>query len=180
MKFIFDFDDVLFHNTRKFKEHMYACLEKSGVKRREAEEYYLKTRTNQFWLKGMLAHFSAGHLYEEIMQASENLVNQELIELIKKIGKSNCYILSYGDKEFQLDKIERTQIAPLFREVIVVSDSKKETVEKICSIHKDEAILFIDDKPEHFANLDLSKYPNLKTILFDEKGLEKLQAEIKN
>jgi hypothetical protein len=30
-KYIFDFDDVLFFNTEKFKKHMYQCFEEVGV-----------------------------------------------------------------------------------------------------------------------------------------------------
>ena len=34
-----------------------------------------------------------------------------------------------------------------------------------------------EDK-SNFENLDFTKYPNLKTILYDEQGLEKIMAEI--
>ena len=54
MKYIFDFDDVLFNNTKQFKEHMYACLEKAGVSRGKAEEYYNTVRENRFSLKAFI------------------------------------------------------------------------------------------------------------------------------
>ena len=182
MKFIFDFDDVLFNtskNPKNMREHIYSILEKTGVPFNLAKEYIEKERWNQFSLKKMLAHFSLKEeLYKEIMHESKNFVNKELLEIIKKIGKSNCYIVSYGDEEFKLDKINRSAIAPLFSEILIVQDNKKDAIEKICAKHKDEKVIFIDDKARHFEDLDFQKYPNLQTILFDEQGLQKLMAEL--
>ena len=175
MRFIFDFDDVLFHNTKQLKEYMYACLEKAGISRNIAEKYYKTVRKNQFWLKDFLYHFSIEeNMYEKILNKSKNFINKELITLVKKIGKENCYIITHGNEEYQRDKIRITGIEPLVSEIIVISDSKKEAVEKICAKYKDEEIIFIDDKAHHFEDLDFKKYPNLKTILYDEEGLGKI------
>jgi len=177
MKFIFDFDDVLFHNTKQFKEHMYTCLEKAGVSRNMAEEYYNKVRDDQFWLKELLTYFSINEtLYEKILNESKNFTNKDLLDIIKKLGKKNCYIVTHGNEEFQRDKIKKADINYLFSEIVVVSGSKKEAVEGICTKHKDEQVVFIDDKAKHFKDLNIIKYPNLKTILFDKQGLEKLKA----
>lgn len=179
MKYIFDFDDVLFFNTAKFKKHMYLCLEQAGVPQNVAEEYYKNTGTKMFSLKELLIHFSVPeNLYEKILNESYNSLNKDLLEIIKKLGKENCYIVTFGHGEFQLDKLKRTGLETFFSEIVVVSGSKKEAVEKICLKHKDEKVLFIDDKAKHFENLDLKKCPNLKTILYDEQGLEKLMTEI--
>ena len=166
MKYIFDFDDVLSHTTKRFKEHVIPVLEKDGVSRNQIEEYFKSEQWNLFSFKKMLAHFSLSDLYEEIMQEVKFFTNKELVREIEKIGKHNCYIVTYGDEEFQLDKIERTGIASLFSEIIVVSRSKKEAVEKLAGKHRDEEVVFIDDKSQNFEDLDFEKYPNLKTILF--------------
>ena len=183
MKFIFDFDDVLFNNTKQFKEHMYACLEKAGVPRDVAEKYYKEARESQLtgiWLKKMLIHFSLKEsLYKEILNNSKDFINKELLLIIKKLGKANCYIVTHGNEEFQRDKIRISEIESFFSEIIVVSGSKKEAIEKICAKHKDEKVLFIDDKIKHLEDLDMRKCPNLKTILYDDQGFEKLLAEIK-
>lgn len=177
MKFIFDFDDVLFNSTKQFKGHMYACLEKAGITRNVAEEYYKSPIEDEFWLKRILKDFSVKtDLYEEILKESRNFLNIDLLEVVKKLGKDNCYIVSYGNKDFQLDKINRTNINSLFFEIIIVPESKKGAIEKICTQHKNEEVLFIDDKAKHFEDLDFAKYPNLKTILYDEQGLEKITS----
>lgn len=179
MKFIFDFDDVLFHTTRRRNEHLWPFLEKLGIPREKIEEYYTENRKNHFSMKKLLAHFSIENLYEKAMHQYENFVNKNLLQIVKRVGKSNCYLITYGDKEFQLDKIKRTGMADLFREIIVVSrDHKKELIEKICKKHQKEKVIFVDDKIKHFQNLDFKKCPKLKTILYDEQGFEKLLAEI--
>lgn len=175
MKFIFDFDDVLFNTTDELIKHIYAVLKKEGVPHNSAKKYLEREVLNRFSLKKMLVYFSVSpKLYERILKESKKFVNKELLKIIKKLGKVNCYIITYGDEEFQLDKIKRTNTNSLFSEIIVVSvDEKKELIEKICAKHKNEKVVFIDDKPKHFVDLDFKKCPNLKTILFDERGLEK-------
>src|SRR3989338_2994876 len=127
MKYIFDFDDVLFNNTRQFKPHMYACFKKAGVPRNMAEPYYKEVRVDRFWLKNLLLHFSIKEsLYEEIMKKCNHFINKKLITVIKKLGKENCYILTHGGEEFQLDKIKRTGIIPLFSDIIVVFEEMSE------------------------------------------------------
>lgn len=179
MKFIFDFDDVLFHTTKLFKKHMYATLEKAGVSRDVAEKYYKEVRKDKLWLKELLIHFSVSEaLYEEILKDSQNFINQELLNIVKKLGKENCHIVTHGNDEFQRDKIKKAGIETLFSEIVVVQKSKKEAIEKICAEHFDEKVIFVDDKIKHFEDLNFKKYPNLKTILYDDQGLEKLTREI--
>ena len=84
--------------------------------------------------------------------------------------------MTHGYEEWQRDKIKRVCIEPFFSEIVVVQGTKNEAVEKICAKHKDEEVVFIDDKAKHFENLDFKKCSNLKTILFDDEGLGKLKA----
>ncbi len=176
MKLIFDFDSVLF-NTKEFLKYLYDCIEKAGVSRNIAEEYYKKVGGPQFSLKKLLINLLIReNLYEEILRESRNFINQDLIQIVQKLGKDNCYIVTHANEEWQLDKIKSTGIESFFSEIIVVSESKKDAVEKISAKHRNEEVIFIDDKAKHFEDLDFVKYPNLKTILYDERGLEKLNS----
>ncbi len=186
MKFIFDFDDVLF-NTKKFKEKIYLSVEKVGISRDVEETYYKEFRKYAFSLKIFLTNLfarekkrsvSVDAIYEEIMSDCERLLNKDLLEIVQKLSASDCFILTSGDEEFQKDKIRRSGIEKLFSEITVVPDSKREAMNKICAQYKDEKVIFIDDKQKFLDDLDLAKCPNLKTILCDEQGLEKLKAEI--
>lgn len=180
MKFIFDFDNVLFKTRTHFKEHLIGVLERAGISRDKVEEYWKKGHLDTFSLKKMLTELDLNQdLYEEIMNQSKNFVNEALIKVVENLGEKNSFVVTFGDKEFQLDKIQKAGIAPLFSEIIVVQGSKKEAIEKICVKYKDEKVIFVDDRANHFEDLDFVKYPNLKTILYDEQGLDKLKTEIK-
>lgn len=187
IKLIFDFDDVLFDNTKQLKERIYSCLEKSGISRHVSEKYYKEVREHEFSLKDFISNLlikqkikkvSPDKLHEEIMSKCKDFVNQDLLKIIRKIGKQNCFIISKGGKDHQLNKIKKSNLYSLFTEINIVSKSKKEIVERICSENKDSQIIFIDDKAKFFEDLDMKKCKNLKTILFDENGLENLMLEI--
>jgi hypothetical protein len=117
----------------------------------------------------MLKHFSIRReLYEEIMNKSQNFINKDVFKFIKKLKKDDCYIVTYGDTEFNKDKIIYSGAFDLFNpeNIFIVGESKKEAVEKICAKHKDEQIIFIDDKEKEFRDLNFIKCRNLKTVLY--------------
>jgi FMN phosphatase YigB (HAD superfamily) len=187
MKYIFDFDDVLFDNTKKFKEKMFSHLEQAGIPRTVAVEEYKLVRSNEFSLKNFINTLfnkygidaAPDMVYEDIMRICQVCVNQEVLKLVRAIGPENCFIVSYGDKEFQEDKIRRSAISSLFAEIQPVEKrTKKEQVEAICRRFKNEDVVFIDDKQHFFEDLDLEKYPRLRTILFNEEGLDELRREV--
>ena len=187
MKVIFDFDDVLFNNTKQFKKRMFSCLAKAGIPHDIALEYYKKVREREFSLKDFISHLfvtkkikgtNVQDVYEDIVSKCKNFVNTELVKIVKKMGKKNCYIITNGDQEFNLEKIKRSGMATSFGQIYVVAGSKKEIIEKICRSNKNEKIIFVDDKNKFLDDLDFKKCPNLKTILYDKRGLVKLKAEI--
>lgn len=170
MKYIFDFDDVLF-NTRNFKKNRVSVFAKAGIPEDLVEKYLKDNKVKHFSLKKLMVHFSIENFYEEIMSKNKDFINTDLVEIVKKLGKENCFIVTFGDDEFQMEKIKSIGIEPLFSKIVVVQDEKKEEIEKICEKYKDEKVIFIDDRPNHFENLDFKKYPNLKTILYTGQKL---------
>ena len=201
MKYIFDFDDVLFNNTSQFKPYMYAVLERAGVPRAKAEKYYQTVREDGFSLRAFIKNLfvfenigrDIEEVYREIMTGCSNFLNERLIEAVKRVGLENCYIVTNGDKEFQWDKLRNSGLANLFDEhrIRVVLKSKKEVIKEILAENPGQEFVFLDDKRKFLDELkdlpnlttihfpDFKKYPNLKTILYDERGLKKLMLEIK-
>ena len=178
MKYIFDFDDVIFESTRQRVEHIFPTLIKAGISKEQIEEYYKITRIEGFLPKKMIAHYLGATdidqegLYEELMSRSEEYINTPVVEFIKKAGRENCFLVTHGGRDFQEDKVRRAGVEFLFSEIIVLLGSKKEAVEKICEKYKDEEVIFIDDKPQYFEDLDFEKYPNLKTVLYKSQNLQ--------
>lgn len=174
-KYIFDFDDVLFFNTEKFKEHMYRCFEGIGVSHGTVEKYY-KIEKEKGWTLGNLVaavligeHIttvSAHELKETIMKECKNFLNTKLIERIKKLPVENCYLVTHGVAEYQLEKVDRAGIRQLFSQIFVVQDTKKGPVEMICERYTDCEVVFVDDQEKRFADLDFDKYPNLRIVLY--------------
>jgi len=176
MKYIFDFDDVLFYTTKRLKEKMYECLEEAGISRVVAESHYKEAREDEFSLKNSLLGLfknqkitdpTAEVVYEKIMLDCKDFTNVELIQKIKTLGKENCFILTNGEKQFQEDKISRSGIAPLFSEVFIVPGTKREVIRDMCARYKEEKVLFIEDKVKFIEDIDLAECPNLKPVLYD-------------
>lgn len=175
-KYIFDFDDVLFFNTEKFKKHMHKCFEEIGVSYDTVKKYY-KIEIEKGWtlpnlvasvLEGEnLSSISKEELSEKIMGECKNFTNNELIDRIKKLEVKDCYMVTHGVKEYQLEKVSRTGLGPLFTQIFTVLDTKKRPVEMICEQFKDDdEIVFIDDKEKRFSDLNFKKYTNLRTVLY--------------
>jgi FMN phosphatase YigB (HAD superfamily) len=186
MKLIIDFDDVLF-KVSNVKTALFAALKSHGVN--NPEEYYAEERKmgRPFSLKKFLAHvyqqenifgISVEEMHEEIMSVCKDSVNTELVELVRTVGKENCYIVTSGDEEFQKDKIARAGLNDLIREIIVVPGSKKEAVQSLCGQYPNEEVIFIDDKNTFFTDIDMEACRNLKTVLYNENGYENLKAEM--
>ena len=177
MKYIFDFDRVLFNTSLFITGHIYPAFAELGVSKEEINRYFKEKGLKHFSLKGLIKNFSLEDgLYTRIMSGCKTLVNEDLIALVKRLGKENCYMLTFGEHEFQKEKIDRSGIADLFSEIFIVPNSKADVLRKICARHKDETVIFLDDKEEHFKGL--GDIPNLRTILFDEQGLAKLRLEM--
>lgn len=184
MKVIFDFDDVIF-NAKAFKETLFATLKARGYDDVKTKYDVMRKSEDTFSLLSFLRHvtFDSSEeyvmsLYEEIMQRCPNLVNEEVHEVINELGKENCYIVTHGDKDFQLDKIQRSIGLSSVKEIVVVSGSKAEAIKMLCDRHSNEEVIFVDDKLLFINDLPVTECQNLKTVLFNHNGHINLTAEI--
>lgn len=185
MKYIFDFDDVLFNNTAQFKEHMYACLVKAGIPRDVLEGHYFKVREKKFslhaFIKSMFALYGINMevdvVYHKIMNECSKFLNTELIEAVKRIGKENCYIVTQGDLEFQQDKIRYSGIEDLFEGIVSVADNKRKAIAEICALPGNEGteFVFLDDREEHIKAVN--DLPNVTTLHYKKEDFDRLMRK---
>ncbi len=189
MKYIFDFDDILFNNTAQFKPHMFKLLAEAGAPEADARVYYQKVRAKEFSLRDFITtlltrygitNITPGALYEDIMRECHNFLNLELMEEIKKIGKENCYIVSNGENDFNWDKIRYSGVLEFFdiKNVHVVPDTKKFKIKEICDANKNSDVIFIDDKVQFTRDTSLKDCPNLTTIMYRGEKLAGLVRKI--
>lgn len=183
MKVILDFDDVLF-NAKAFKELMFFYLEEKGA--RNARDVYKKMREMEevFSMPEFLSQLfptqeEQDEVYKGIMTPAAWMANKEVLNIIQEVGKDNIFIVSHGNEAFQRDKIERALgDSVLLSHVVVVPGSKADEVGRICAMYSNEDIIFVDDKVLFLNDLPVSDLPNLKTVLFNQHGIETLRAEI--
>jgi len=188
MKLILDFDDVLM-DTSLLKKKISSSLYELGISKEVADNYYeQRDKSVPFSLKSFLLSFlkkekiesvSFVDLYEEIMVICSDILNKEVVQIAKNIGKENSFIVTNGDKEFQMDKIKKSGIESFFSEIYITNGSKKDIIENICLKNLNEKVIFVDNKIEFFNDLDIERCKNLKTILYDVNGFENLVVEIK-
>lgn len=183
MKVVLDFDDVIF-NASAFKELMFFYLGERGI--RNAREVYDDMREKEevfsvlrYLDKLGVKESERDEVYEGIMTPSAWLTDKGVTAVMEEVGRENIFILSQGEEAFQRDKIGRAVgDKVLGSHVAVVSESKTEELVKICETYKDEDVIFADDKLKFLNALPASDLPNLKTVLFNERGLQTLRAEI--
>jgi FMN phosphatase YigB (HAD superfamily) len=184
MKVIFDFDDVIF-DAKSFKVSMFQILAERGYKNLEVTYELARKNGRPFSLHEFIKSIDAllsseeeEEIYQKILAVSEHMINHEVFAIMKSLGKDNSYIVTSGDSEYQMDKIQRSIGLNVVREVMLVSGSKKEEIKAICNRHADEEVIFVDDKLHFFNDIDMEACPNLKTVFFGDNGMQTLVAEI--
>src|SRR3989344_2820925 len=187
MKYIFDFDDVLFKNTEMLKPRMFQLIAVAGIDEEtiKGDYYRPEVRWQQFSLLNFIKKLFTAHnitgkdpkkLYEEIMSECHNFLNMDLVEEIKKLGKENCYIVTNGEDEFNNDKLKYSGILNYFKKyhVKIVPDDKGDVIEEICRENKNEKIFFFDDKTCFIDELKKRNIPNLTSVLYEGESLPEL------
>jgi FMN phosphatase YigB (HAD superfamily) len=187
MKLILDFDDVLM-DTFLLKKKIAASLYELGVSKKKADNYYdQRDKSVPFSLKNFLVSFlkkekiesvSPILLYDKIMSICPEILNHKIIQVAKDAGKENSFIVTNGDKKYQMDKIKKSGVEDFFVEIHITNGSKKEMVENICLRYPNEKVIFVDNKIECFKDLNLERCKNLCTVLYDGHGFENLKKEI--
>ncbi|MFZ2150330.1 MAG: HAD hydrolase-like protein [Minisyncoccia bacterium] len=175
MKYIFDFDDVLFKNTDMLKPRIFHIISReAGVTEEKVKERYQKNRI-EFSLVNFIKTFftepdmsKIDHIFKDIMSESHKFLNMELIEEIKKIDKNDLYIVTNGENDFNWSKLAYSGVMEYFltEHIEVVPGSKRDAIHKICDANPNEEIIFIDDRDYFIEDLDS---PKLKPLLYTKE-----------
>lgn len=90
---------------------------------------------------------------------------EELLSTLSESGHT-LYILSFGDRDFQMAKISGTGIGHFLEKVIVTDRDKGEAMRDAIDAH--DKVLFLDDRV-HFIESVKKLFPNAWTILVQRK-----------
>lgn len=182
MKIFLDFDGVIF-NTELFKKQLGKIFFKNGV----PKEIFKKTYRN--FEKNNLPYSFAKHLKflaknekinskkisADLRKLLDNLkpyVSGEARIFLKHFYKNDLYLISYGDLNFQKQKIKGAEVSRFFRRVIITTADKGKIIEKIVKkdkFKKGERIVFIDDKPKHIREVKRKNTITFQIIRSDSK-----------
>ena len=136
MKIFIDFDDVLF-NTRDVKKDLISIFIDNGVSEQQfIEESYWDGRYNlkeqiisleqKYKIDGQKLRKELKYFFEDLSK----YVFDDVLPFLQKIKKENLFVISYGDKKIQTEKIQQAGIAGYFQEIVITHD-KVEAINKI-------------------------------------------------
>jgi len=189
MKIIFDFDHTLF-SVDEFYKNFQGSFKKIGINQVLFKETFEEAKRgkqpynpeNQFKLivqkksdaslKGLRSNF------EKILNKANKFLYSDVEPFLKKVcNKFDLYLVSYGDKNFQKKKIEKSGITKFFKKIVITTDiNKSSTLKKF--LRKNEKAVFVDDNPEALSTTK-EKFPQVITIRMN-RGEGKYKKEKNN
>jgi len=171
MKIIFDFDHCLF-STKRFNLFFEKTFLKLGIKKEDFRETFQKAKGKEkvYRFEKHLRLLQEKYPFlprERLIQQKEKVFKKlsqflypDVKDFLKKWSKkADLFIISFGDKKFQREKIESCGISHFFKEIIVTK-SKVKSRELKGLFKKEERIFFIED--------------NLAALIFLKKKFKKL------
>lgn len=174
MKIFFDLDYTLF-DTGKLKARLQQALAKEGVDEALFVKTYKDSKNNLFYepklqlelIEKLVPAVSAKkteQILQEILDESSNFLYQDAVPFLQKWHKKlNLNLLTFGNEDFQREKVKRAGIESFFNEIFVVQDVKKAEILKRLLDNR-EKILLVDDNPADLAEAKES-FPELVTAI---------------
>lgn len=193
MKIFFDFDDTLFDTTTapgKFGEDLKLAIQSGGWTRDQILEFRSMFSRSAFDA-GKLYHYkhllallqekypqpsfeNVEHVVLSFMKDLRRYLFPDVIPALKLLGKENVVLVTYGDRDFQQQKIIGCGIDASVSDVIITSGEKLGPIRRWlgenCSEEKIEETWFVDDKQKYFCTDTL--LPRPKTVFMCRAGAE--------
>ena len=173
MKIIFDFDHTLFSAKRLVR-----CLKeefkKVGVNEKLFSETFQKSKTKGRYTPEK--HFRLiiekrpeynlkmlRGIFKKVINKADMFLYPDVLPVLKDLKKENeLILLSYGYKEFQMEKIENSKITKYFSKIIITQEINKiSTFKKI--LKEMERGVFVEDNPKSLTEAKKS-FPNIITV----------------
>jgi len=169
MKIFIDFDGVIF-NTELFKKRLIKFFSENGISKKDFDKSYQYFK-NQKIPYSVIKHLKLLFFLKKIKKKCRynDILRPYIFKdaeiFLKSFSKNNLYLLSYGDLNFQKQKIKGAKISDYFRRIIITNKNKAEILKQINfkdKFGKLEKIIFIDDQPRNIE--EVSSIRNITTI----------------
>lgn len=131
MRYYIDFDNTLF-DTERFYKDLLEIVKNYNISENKINEYYYKNSDNKLFnpLKIINKLIENHKLKKEIIKELDLFLNDisvylynDTIEFLEYLNSKNYEIilLTYGDYDYQNEKIEKTFIKDYFNKIIITS-----------------------------------------------------------
>lgn len=184
---VFDFDNTLYQ-TEKLKAKFYAMAEIHGYTREEAKDIYNEARVASERIIINLSSYLVV-LREKIQADGITFLNEEVSEIIEKVGKGDGLVpyardllkwcaeskldlrlLSLGVKEWQEEKVAQANIKQFFKtgSIVYTDRIKGGKVSVLRDMFGDEftgtGVAIFNDKPDETREM-LDMFPDITTFV---------------
>lgn len=177
MKIFLDFDDTLF-NTKAFGERLRRVFDAHGIPRdvQARTATALKDGTAGGWyspekhiaLLAEACHFDDARLRSDIDDAlldMQGLLFPGVVDFLSlmKERSHTLFIISYGDRAFQMKKIHGTGIEHFFEKILVTQEDKVVALDGEHRAEKEDT-WFVEDRVRYIASVKKT-WPGITTVL---------------
>lgn len=181
MIIVFDFDRTLF-DAQRFKDDLKAVFVNAGLAESVFDETFTPVRANkdgysidkQLKVLKSYKDVSMEQLNQVqmgmkmVLRHSQDYVFADVLPLLEKFSNQALYyVLTFGNKEFQIEKLQQAGLDAYFQQIVsTLNETKVDEFKDICNANIGEDIYYIDDKvivvePIHVA------CPNAHVALLD-------------
>lgn len=180
MKIFVDFDNTIFDTRHQFLEEFFGVFEKYGVSQNVFDNtlpHFSKTALQtgecyspQEHIK-IIKKITGKNIDEKVFLREMAMFLEDLEECIfadfyafaHHYEKKDLIILSYGNHDFQKQKIDGSGVRQFFADIIITQGDKAKEIKKYMYNFPSEEAVLIDDKLGYFVSIkELSV--NTKTI----------------
>lgn len=178
-----DLDGVFLHTRSWIKDFKQVLIDNGSTSDRVAE-YYCNTETHKVYRSRTMYLINHPEHYERLLGVSDSTATYEAVKdyienlpkyifedawrFLNRFHTKNLVLLTYGGLKLQELKIDKSNIANYFKDIIITSGGKKS--EAVLEFQKTKPLrtdgFFIDDSPHQILNMKQA-FPDLKTILVD-------------
>lgn len=180
IKIYIDFDGTLFNTTKLYKDFI-NIFKKYNIKKEYIEkiikEHYKKEKDLNIIAKKIIKDNNLNNnVLKEINKIYTNdLIFKDTIPFLEKYSHThNLILLTLGSRQYQLKKINNTNISKYFKEIIITNNDKSKL-----NIDYQNGI-FIDNNPIEIEKFHNSKAKHLIRIKRNTDKYSKLDLNINN